>query len=205
MEQGGADIFFQTFVTKIFTEKKQVLDIGGGLRISREKADRILSNQEWLEKLVSGVDYKVMNPVPDYGADIIGDIHQMPFPDNSQEAIICASVLEHVENPFIASAEIYRTLKPGGYCYVFVPFLFYYHAPISGEYKDYWRFTEDGVRHLFRQFQKMEVASSRGAIETWLRLNPATQRFARMGGMLDRMLGKMKTKQTSGYSVFLIK
>ena len=146
-----------------------------------------------------------MNPVPDYGADIIGDIHKMPFPDNSQEAIICCAVLEHVENPFLAVSEIYRTLKPGGYCYAFVPFLYYYHVPKSGEYKDYWRFTEDGTRHLFRQFKTLELSTGRGAIETWLHLNPATQKLTKLGNWLDRVLQKTQTKQTSGYSVFLIK
>ncbi len=205
MEQDSPNDFLRTYVTRIFTEKKQVLDIGGGLRLARKNADRVREGQEWLEALAQKVEYTVMNPVPDYGADVIGDIHHMPFPDNSQEAIICSAVLEHVENPFVASAEMYRTLKPGGYCYVFVPFLFYYHIPKNGEYKDYWRFTEDGVRYLFRQFSSMEVSSSRGALETWFRLNPATQKFTRFASWLDKLLGKTKTKQTSGYSVFLIK
>lgn len=146
-----------------------------------------------------------MNPVPDYGADIIGDIHEMPFPDNSQEAIICSAVLEHVKNPFLAVDEMYRTLKPGGYCYVFVPFLFYYHVPKTGEYKDYWRFTEDGARELFRKFSSITLLEGRGAIATWLRLNPATQRFVPLGNWLDNVLGKTKTKQTNGYNLFLMK
>lgn len=205
MEQETPSDFLRTYVTKIFTEKKQVLDIGGGLRIPRPNADRVRKDQDWLVALARNVDYKVMNPVPDYGADIIGDIHKMPFPDNSQEAIICSAVLEHVENPFIAADEMYRTLKPGGYCYVFVPFLFYYHVPKTGEYKDYWRFTEDGARYLFRKFSTIEIVGGRGAIETWFRLNPATQKLTGLGRTLDRMLKKTQTKQTSGYCIFLIK
>ena len=203
MKQGRPADFYRTYLTKIFTEKKQVLDIGGGLRIPRANADRVQHEQEWLETLVAKVDYKIMNPVSDHGADILGDIHHMPFPDNSQDAIICSSVLEHVENPFQAADELYRTLKPGGYCYVFVPFLFFYHVPTSGHYKDYWRFTEDGVRYLFQKFSTIEVTPGRGATETWFRLNPLTQKFARLGGFIDRLLGKTKTKQTSARTLTL--
>jgi ubiquinone/menaquinone biosynthesis C-methylase UbiE len=197
--------FYRNALTKIFTEKKQVVDIGGGLRLNRRNADRILTGQDWLETLVKNVDYKILNPVADHDADIIGDIHHLPFADNSQEAIICSSVLEHVEDPFQAAKELHRTLKPGGYCFVFVPFLFFYHVPSSGKYKDYWRFTDDGVRLLFRDFSKIEIAVGRGAIETWLRLNPATQKFSWLGNKLDQMLGKANTKQTSGYSALLTK
>src|SRR4051812_29089004 len=89
--------FFKRVMHKIFTEKKHVLDIGGGLRISKERGDRFDESKEWLAFLTKNVDYKIMDPVPDYNPDIIGDIHQMPFKSNSWEAIICSSVLEHVE------------------------------------------------------------------------------------------------------------
>jgi len=59
------------------------------------------------------VDYKILDQVGDYCPDIVGDIHNLPFLDNSQEAIICIAVLEHVENPIKAMEEMYRTLKPG--------------------------------------------------------------------------------------------
>ncbi len=89
----------------------------------------------------------------DYNPDIIGDIHNLPFADNSIEAIVCLAVLEHVENPFKACAEIHRVLKPGGFCLITLPFLYYYHAE-KGYYKDYWRFTKDAVELLFQDFSK---------------------------------------------------
>ena len=32
----------------------------------------------------NSVDYKIMDVVPDYNPDIVGDIHNMPFADNSR-------------------------------------------------------------------------------------------------------------------------
>jgi len=55
--------------------------------------------------------------------------------------------LEHVENPIKAAREMYRALKPNGYCFVYVPFLYYYHAE-KGYYGDFWRFTEDSTKYM---------------------------------------------------------
>lgn len=201
---GSSEDFYRKVLTRIFTEKTAVIDIGGGLRISKIRGDRFDSGKQWLCELATKVDYRIMDPVPDYKPDIIGDIHAMPFVKDSLDAIICSSVLEHVENPILAAQELYRTLKPGGYCYVFVPFLFYYH-PEPGYYKDYWRFTEDSIRYIFRNFTSIEISPVRGALETWVFLNPFTRRFASLARIIDRWTGKNNTKQVSAFHIFLIK
>lgn len=199
-----ADTFTREKLTKLFTEKKSVLDIGGGLRISKTRGNRFDPARQWIADLAQHVEYTIMDPVSDFSPDIIGDIHHMPFPDNSLDAIVCESVLEHVEDPIRAARELYRTLKPGGYCFVYVPFLYYYHAEKS-YYKDYWRFTEDAIRFIFRDFSSLELAAVRGPLETWLNLNPATQWLAPLARVLDRMLGRKDSHQVSGYSAFLVK
>jgi len=196
--------FIRQKLTKLFTEKSYVLDVGGGLRISTKQGNRFDSNRQWLADLAVKVEYKIMDPVPDFAPDIVGDIHHMPFADASIPAIICESVLEHVEDPIRAAEEMYRTLEPGGYCYVYVPFLYYYHAE-RGYYKDYWRFTEDSIRYIFRNFSSIEMASVRGPIETWFRLNPLTQPLIPLARTLDRIIKKPASRQVSGYAVFLIK
>ena len=198
------DTFTREKLTKLFTEKKSVLDIGGGLRISKTQGNRFDPARVWIADLARNVDYTIMDPVPDFAPDVVGDIHHMPFPDNSLDAIICESVLEHVEDPIRAAHEMYRALKPGGYCFVYVPFLYYYHAEKS-YYKDYWRFTEDAVRSIFRDFSSLELAAVRGPLETWFNLNPATQWLTPLARATDRMLGKENSRQVSGYSVFLVK
>lgn len=200
------DMFFEEKIKKIFTEKRSVLDIGGGLRILKEKNNRYDKSREWIRPYLKNVEYKIMDPVPDYHPDIVGDIHALPFSDNSQDAIICIAVLEHVENPIKAMHEIQRVLKPGGYCFIYVPFLFYYHAE-TGYYKDYWRFTKDAIEMMVLDFSHHEIQSVRGAIETWIKISPLGRFtfFNSIARAFDKILKKDKSKQVSGYNVFLVK
>lgn len=43
------------------------------------------------------------------------DIEKIQFPDNSFDVIFCNHVLEHVEHFDVATKELYRVLKPGGW------------------------------------------------------------------------------------------
>ena len=198
--------FFNEKMIKIFEEKKEVIDIGGGLRVIKEKNNRYDSSREWLRPYIEKCDYKIMDPVDTYHPDIVGDINAMPFDDDSIDAIICLAVLEHIENPIQAYKEIYRVLKPGGYVFIYVPFLYYYHAD-QGYYGDFWRFTEDGLRWLSNPFATCEIIKVRGAIATWFRLSPLGRYviFEKFGNVLDKLSGKSHSKQTSGYYVFLEK
>lgn len=198
--------FFNEKMIKIFEEKKEVIDIGGGLRVIKEKNNRYDSSREWLRSYIEKADYKIMDPVDTYHPDIVGDIQNMPFDDNSIDAIVCLAVLEHVENPTQAYKEIYRVLKPGGYVFIYVPFLYYYHAE-KGYYGDFWRFTEDGLRWLSKPFTTCEIFRVRGAIATWFKLSPLGRYsiFENFGNILDKLSGKSNSKQTSGYYVFLEK
>ncbi len=57
------------------------------------------------------------SPIADYHFDI----HKIPFEDNSYDFVMCNHVLEHVENEFQATSEIYRVLKHGGWAILQVP------------------------------------------------------------------------------------
>lgn len=198
--------FFKRNIRRIFTEKKSVVDIGGGLRISKNRGNRFDPKMEWVVPLAKKIDYKILDPVDTYNPDIVGDIHKLPFPDNSQEAFICISVLEHVEEPVRGVAEMYRSLKPGGFCFLYVPFLYYYHAE-EGYYGDFWRFTKDTIKYMCKDFARVEIQCARGAIETWLKISPfgRIEFILKIARILDRILGKSQSNQTSGYYVFLVK
>ncbi len=198
--------FFRDKVTKIFTEKAAVIDVGGGLRIDKTKGNKYEPTHEWILPLAEAVDYKVLDPVPDYGPDIVGDVQQLPFEDNSQDAIVCVGVLNCVEDPVQAVKEIHRTLKPGGYALIYFSFLRFY-SPLEGYYKDYWRFTEDAVDLMMAPFSAFEVCRVRGAIETLANLTPARHSLLanRLARLADKVLHKDTSKQTSGYHVFAIK
>jgi ubiquinone/menaquinone biosynthesis C-methylase UbiE len=200
------DIFFEEKMKRIFTENATVIDIGGGLRIAKEKNNRFDQKRAWLIPLAEMVNYQVMDPVPDFHPDIVGDIHAMPFKDNSVDAIICITVLEHVEDPIKAFKELYRVLKPGGQCFIYVPFLYYYHAE-RGYYKDYWRFTKDILDHLATPFKTKERQAVRGALEAWIRISPLGRSalVCDLFYLLDKLFGKLTSNQVGGYHMFLIK
>lgn len=202
------DVFFKARMERILREKKEIIDVGGGLRIAGERSNRLDARNAWILERIreQGISYKVLDYVADYHPDIVGDIQNLPFGDDTQEAIVCNAVLEHVENPIQSAKELYRVLEPGGYCLVFVPFLYYYHAE-KGYYGDYWRFTEDGLRFIFKSFTTIELQNVRGPLETFTRLTPLGRWgvFADLAFILDRLFRKLGSKQTSGYFVFLQK
>lgn len=202
------DLFFRERVTRILSEKKSIVDIGGGFRIDPTRNNRADPQNAWITEMIRsrGINYKVLDYVDRYHPDIVGDVQDLPFEDNSQEAIVCLSVLEHVENPIKAATELYRTLGPGGLCLVYVPFLYYYHAE-KGYYGDYWRFTEDGLRFIFKPFKTFEISHVRGPIEMLIHLSPLGRSsvMCNIGYLLDNFTGKLSSKQTAGYFVFLEK
>ncbi len=197
------DSFFREKVLAILHDHTRIIDIGGGLRISKEKSNRFDPKRAWILPHLEGHEYVVMDPVPDFSPDIVGDIHHMPFEDGSEEAIVCIAVLEHVEDPIRAVSEMHRVLRTGGTCFVYVPFLFYYHAEV-GYYKDYWRFSHDALQLLFKNFSTVEMVKVRGALETWMHLSP----LGRIPGVeycarkVDEMTGKSKSNQVSGYYIY---
>lgn len=200
------DLFFKEKITKIFLEKKDILDIGGGLRIDPTRNNRFDESRSWIIPYLKNVNYKIMDYVAKYNPDIVGDIHKMPFPDGAWDAVICLAVLEHVENPILAASEIKRVLKPGGYAFVYVPFLYYYHIE-EGNYGDYWRFTKDSIKFMFKDFKLIEVEPLRGATETWIRLSPLVHYsiFSKLARLVDKITHKSKSNQVSGYNIFLVK
>lgn len=93
---------------------------------------------------------------PDSGATYIADLcqnNEKIIPSNKFDVIICTEVLEHTKQPFDAVNELKRILKPGGTALVSTPYNLRIHGPLP----DCWRFTEHGLRELFRDFETTDV------------------------------------------------
>lgn len=56
------------------------------------------------------------------------DIQHMPFADDSFDLLLANHVLEHVDAPDLALAEIHRVLKPGGHAILQTPYSAKLHA-----------------------------------------------------------------------------
>lgn len=201
------DIFFREKAVAIFTTSSKVLDIGEGLRARQGTGNKYDASHAWLQEYINKVEYIVMDPVPDYKPDIVGDIHAIPLPDESVDGIFCMAVLEHVVDPIRAVNEMKRILKKGGKVLIYVPFLYYYHAH-AGYYQDYWRFTYDTLVNFGKSFGKYELTPVRLPIETLVRLTPLGRYFLPISfaRWLDKIFYvKKNSKQVGGYYVYLEK
>jgi len=92
--------------------------------------------------------------------DLVCDIHRIPLPDASFDAVYCTGTLEHVRNPGQVLAEIGRLLAEGGIVHIEVPFIQGYHADPT----DYWRWTAEGLRLFCTEagFTELEWGSHMG-------------------------------------------
>lgn len=91
--------------------------------------------------------------IPYKPVDVVCDITQLPFKDNSVDQIINIAVLEHVPNPQAVISEIHRVLKPGGKLLCEIPFMQGFHASPY----DFQRFTYEGIKVQFKEFGNLRI------------------------------------------------
>jgi len=94
--------------------------------------------------------------------NVIGDGLNLPFKTKSIDTVLCTQVLEHINEPQEFVNETKRVLKKGGYCFLSTNMTWIYH----GVPDDYYRFTISGLKHLFKDFSKVEVYPAGGYINT---------------------------------------
>lgn len=98
--------------------------------------------------------------------DIVCDAHYLPFREQSLDLVFIMAVLEHVKNPWRVAEEIHRIVKKGGKVLANAPFLQPFHADPT----DYFRFTLEGLRELFKEFTEIEsgITEGPGSTVTWV-------------------------------------
>ena len=97
------------------------------------------------------------------GVDVVGDAHKLPFENEKFECILCTEVLKHLHSPHIGVKEMYRVLKPGGKLILSTRFNF----PIHDAPGDYFRYTEFGLRHLFKEWKIESLQAETTNFETF--------------------------------------
>ncbi|MBN1516267.1 class I SAM-dependent methyltransferase [Candidatus Sumerlaeota bacterium] len=113
-----------------------------------------------IQELVNDPHIDIINTDVNLGENvhIVADGHDLPFKNESFDAVIAQAVLEHVAEPNRVVQEIYRVLKSGGLVYAETPFMQQIHM---GAY-DFTRFTLLGHRRLFRHFSSIELGACCG-------------------------------------------
>lgn len=111
-----------------------VLDCGSGLRS---------------DYLGNVVNYEI---VPYLTTDVIGVAEELPFKDETFDAVLSLNVLEHLKDPFSAASEISRVLKKNGQLFCVVPLL----QPVHGYPSHYYNMTAEGLKNLFTPMLKID-------------------------------------------------
>ena len=141
----------------------------------KEKIKGDLSGQKVLEvgsRIVTGSirgyieslnpeEYVGIDIVPGEGVDLILDIHQLSehFGENVFDLIISSDTMEHIEDLESASNNMHRVLKMGGKMVLSVPMM---ETPYHGFPHDYWRFTLQDMRQLYRGMKVLDEYDTEG-------------------------------------------
>ncbi|MDB5264435.1 MAG: type 11 methyltransferase [Parcubacteria group bacterium] len=199
MKKERSDQFTRTSLEDL-SKQKIVLDIGGGERFGK-----------WMkqyEPLFVNCDYRTFDYDASTNADVVGDIHAIPLPDESVDGIICSSVLEHVKNPLKAASELKRVLRTGGKIFFYVPSMYPYHAR-KGHYPDYWRFFNDTIELVFEGYSSKTIHKRGGY---FLALSFFVPMQHKMRGVLTPLAEFLDTafeteskNTTAGYYVYAVK
>ncbi len=113
-----------------------IADVGCGEGITLEKLVNTFPG-----KNIRGVDAEAENiaicsqhklPV------LAGDVYQLPFDDGSVDCVLFSEVIEHLDHPEQALAEIRRVLRPGGRVIIIFPndFMFKISRILTGMFKE---------------------------------------------------------------------
>ncbi len=133
---------------------KQALDCAFGDQALAGK--QILNLGSGTGPLKQGIINVDIQPYPT--VQVVADASNLPFGDNSIDMIVSESLLEHVPYPEAVIAEIRRVLKPGGWLYISLPFVY----PFHGSPNDYTRFTLEGLKARFHDFEVIRAGARSG-------------------------------------------
>ncbi len=106
---------FRKFIARLAGSHRTVVDIGSGGGWSSIIPHQNIFFVDLSTKNLSALKSETSGPV-------MTDAHRLPFRSNSVEFVIASEILEHLNDPAAATAEIWRVLKPGGKAVVSTPY-----------------------------------------------------------------------------------
>ena len=121
--------------------------------------------------------------------DLVSDATKIPVKDGSFNYVLCTQVLEHVSEPKLVFAELYRILKKGGRLYLTTHLAFEEHLVPN----DYFRFTRYGLKYL------AESAGFR--VE---RIEPQGGRFIVLGKQIQTIVPRLLKNQLLTHLYYLV-
>jgi len=153
----------QTDIDNLKVIKQSVDDLFMHIAISNDKSStRVLEiapqPNNSVSKHLKYAKVDTLDIDPNSNATYIADlckVNKHIINDNSYDIVVCTEVLEHIVQPFDAVNELHRVLKSGGKIYISTPFNFRIHGPLL----DCWRFTEHGLKELFKHFKNVKIDS----------------------------------------------
>jgi SAM-dependent methyltransferase len=143
---------FEAGLNRLPTRDLDVLDIGGRLQPYRA----LLGNRT---KNYIAVDVN-MTPL----VNVAAVAEALPFLDGQFSFVICTQVFEYLPDPALAVAEIKRVLRKGGVLFLSAPSIF-----LRENEKECWRFLPEGLRHLLREFESVEVVPEGNSLTGFVR------------------------------------
>lgn len=119
---------------------------------------------------------------------IPGFAEALPLESASADIVLCNQVLEHVQDPIKATADMFRVLKPGGRCIGSVPHV----SPVHLEPYDFRRYTDLGLEQLLKNagFVNISIEGSGGVYSA-----------AALMVAMDWMLTIRQVNKPQGFSV----
>jgi SAM-dependent methyltransferase len=119
--------------------------------------------------------------------DVVADAYALPYAPGSVDAFHCEAVLEHLEFPERAVAEMFRALRPGRLAFAATPFLQAFHG-----YPDHYQnFTLTGHRRLFER-AGFEIVSAGSCVGPTFAIRDLTLNYIRSlpgGKVASRLFG----------------
>ena len=116
---------YASLIAEHLTPHTLWLDAGCGSRLLENDMD---PSETWLAthcKSIFGMDLAV-TPNCNIRSLVRGSLYHLPFADNSLDLITCRMVVEHLDSPREAFAEVARSLRPGGAVIMITPNLLNY-------------------------------------------------------------------------------